>query len=82
MKNSTLDRNPMLVLFVREASGIKAALPLIEKFTVVRSPTYMIGVEKAFSQKGGFIVHIRVHMGLKPYPYTQQGRKGFHTRGL
>ncbi|VCW66892.1 unnamed protein product, partial [Gulo gulo] len=27
MKNSTLDRNPMRVLFVRETSGIKVALP-------------------------------------------------------
>lgn len=51
MKNSTLDRNPMRVLFVREASGIKVALPLIEKFTVVRSPTDVIGVEKPLVKK-------------------------------
>lgn len=51
MKDYILDRNPMSVPFVREASGIKVTLLFIGESTVVRNPIDVISVEKLSVRK-------------------------------
>lgn len=51
VKDPALDRNPMSVLFVREASGVKVTLLFVEEFMVVKSPIDIISVEKSSVRK-------------------------------